>query len=171
MHKITITKNGTFPISLLIHSLLFLQLTQNGFVHMCASVLENNACVCPLIVPIRRSRTIVLFRHDHDSWSKSKSRWTSSLSVTHSHPCSSLLIVDQKAHLQNPLQKSLNRRSSFALASGTLIQSVSAYSSKLRVSPENPNFGTIGGFSSFDLTPSQSIVLKKLKWKWKLFNR
>ena len=85
--------------------------------------------------------------------------------VTHSHPCSSLLIVDQKAHLQNLLQKSLNRRSSLALASGTLIQSVSAYSSKLRVSPENPNFGTIGGFRSFDLTPSQSIVLKKLKWK------
>ena len=64
------------------------------------------------------------------------------------------------------IQKSLKRRSSLALASGTLIQSVSAYSSKFRVSPENPNFGTIGGFRSFDRTPSQSIVLKKLKGRW-----
>ena len=64
------------------------------------------------------------------------------------------------------IQKSLKSRSSLALASGTLIQSVSAYSSKFRVSPENPNFGTIGGFRSFDRTPSQSIVLKKLKGRW-----
>ena len=81
-----------FPFRSNTHSVLFLQLTQNGFVHMCASVLENNAYVCPLIVPIRRSRTIVLFRDDHDSWSRSKFRWTSSLSDQGRHPLPPLLI-------------------------------------------------------------------------------
>ena len=150
--------------------MLFLQLTQNGFVHMCASMLENNACVAYVLSLFQSEDRGLLYCSKaimiHDQGPSSDELLHCPINaVTHSHPCSSLFIVDQKAHLQNPLQKSLKRRSSFALASGTLIQSVSAYSSKLRVSPENPNFGTIGGFRSFDLTSSQSIVLKKLKWK------
>jgi len=161
MHKITITKMELFPFRSLFTPCYF-----------CSS-LKMDLCTCaPLCWKIMRAYVLSLFQsedrapllycsatimiHNSDELFHCPIN-----AVTHSHPCSSLLIVDQKAHLQNLLQKSLNSRSSLALASGTLIQSVSAYSSKLRVSPENPNFGTIGGFRSFDLTPSQSIVLKK----------
>ena len=126
----------------------------------------------PLIVLIQRSMTPVLFRfmiYAHVL------RWMSSLflvpdiyAVTLRVPCNaSAWSKDTEIFAKYfHIQKSLKRRSSLALASGTFIQSVSAYSSKFRVSPENSNFGTIGGFNSFDLTPSQSIVLKKLKWWW-----